>query len=173
MPPTMMLKVGKVALVLCALLGLIVGVSVKSYSVGASVERERAQRAELEQQRQLNLANEANRALEAEHEKHVADLRAEFATAQAKEKADDEKTVGDLRSGIKRLRLQVAACSPTNPGEADLAPIRIDGAGTAELSPETAATLWTIAADGDRCARKLTALQEWARSAVQLCSGGH
>ena len=115
-------------------------------------------------------ANDKNRGQEKAHEQRVADLRAEFAQQQADARARDERTIADLRSGNQRLRLQVSSCSAARSGAAESAPGGADGAGTAELAPETSAALWGIAADGDRAIRKLTALQAWARSAVQLCT---
>ena len=124
---------------------------------------------EREQERLLTEANDKNRDLENQHEREVADLRASFAQQQADAKARDDRRIADLRAGNDRLRLQVASCSAPQPGSSGAAPGGADGAGTAELAPETAATLWGIAGDGDRAIRKLTALQEWARSAVKLC----
>jgi hypothetical protein len=132
--------------------------------------KEEVRAREREQERLLAEANERNRQQEIEHEQRVADLRAEFAQQQADARARDERTIADLRSGNQRLRIQVASCSSAQPGSPGAAPGGADGAGTAELAPETSAALWSIAADGDRAIRKLTALQTWARSAVQLCT---
>ncbi len=134
------------------------------YGTGKAAERERTLLT------QLNEANEKNREHEKAHEQRVADLRAEFAQQQADARARDERTIADLRSGNQRLRLQVSSCGAARSGAAESAPGGADGAGTAELAPETSAALWGIAADGDRAIRKLTALQAWARSAVQLCT---
>lgn len=121
-------------------------------------------------ERLLAAANDKNREQEKAHEQRVADLRAEFARQQADARARDERTIADLRSSNQRLRIQVSSCSAAKSGAAESAPGGADGAGTAELAPETSAALWSIAADGDRAIRKLTALQAWARSAVQLCT---
>lgn len=123
-----------------------------------------------EQERLLTEANDRNRQLETEHEQRVADLRAEYAQQQADAAARDQRTIADLRAGNQRLRLQVSSCGAARSGAAESAPGGADGAGTAELAPETSAALWGIAADGDRAIRKLTALQAWARSAVQVCN---
>ena len=132
--------------------------------------KEEVRAREREQERLLAEANERNRQQEIEHEQRVAALRAEYAQQQADARARDERTIADLRSGNQRLRLQVASCISSQPGSPGAAPGGDDGAGTAELAPEASAALWSIAADGDRAIRKLTALQAWARSAVQLCN---
>lgn len=132
--------------------------------------KEEVRAREREQERLLAEANDKNREQEKAHEQRVADLRAEFAQQQADARARDERTIADLRSGNQRLRLQVSSCGAARSGAAESAPGGADGAGTAELAPETSAALWGIAADGDRAIRKLTALQAWARSAVQLCT---
>lgn len=127
---------------------------------------------ELKQERELSSANDRNRSLENDHAREVADLRTEYATHQADAKARDDQRIADLRSGNDRLRVQVTNCRTTQPDTAATASGGADGAGTAELAPEAAAALWAIASDGDRAIRKLTALQAWARSAVDLCGGG-
>lgn len=132
--------------------------------------KEEVRAREREQERLLAEANDKNREQEKAHEQRVADLRAEFAQQQADARARDDRTIADLRSGNQRLRLQVASCSAARSGAAESAPGGVDGTGTAELAPETAAALWGIAADGDRAIRKLTALQAWARSAVRMCN---
>ena len=132
--------------------------------------KEEVRAREREQERLLAEANDKNREQEKAHDKRVADLRAEFARSNTEARERDARTVADLRAGNQRLRLQVTACraTPTNSPGGPAA--GADGAGTAELAPETSAALWGIAADGDRAIRKLTALQAWARSAVQLCT---
>lgn len=132
--------------------------------------KEEVRAREREQERLLAEVNDKNREQEKAHEQRVADLRAEFAQQQADARARDERTIANLRSSNQRLRIQVSSCSAAKSGAAESAPGGADGAGTAELAPETSAALWGIAADGDRAIRKLTALQAWARSAVQLCT---
>jgi hypothetical protein len=44
-----------------------------------------------------------------------------------------------------------------------------DGAGTAELDGSTADALLGITGDGDRIARKVSAVQEYAREAQRMC----
>ena len=131
--------------------------------------KEEVRAREREQERLLAEANDKNREQEKAHEQRVADLRAEFAQQQADARARDERTIADLRSGNQRLRLQVSSCgaAPTDSPGGPAA--GADGTRTAELAPETSAALWGIAADGDRAIRKLTALQDWARSAETLC----
>lgn len=132
--------------------------------------KEEVRAREREQERLLAEANDKNREQEKAHEQRVADLRAEFAQQQADAAARDQRTIDDLRSGNQRLRLQVTSCRASSAGSPEPAPGGADGAGSAELAPETAATLWGIAGDGDRAIRKLTALQAWARSATQTCN---
>ncbi len=125
---------------------------------------------EQEQERLLAETNKKNREQEKAYEQRIADIRAKFAQQQADAQARDERTIADLRSGNRRLRLQVASCVASRPGTIEPSPERTDGTGIAELAPETSAALWGIAADGDRAIRKLIALQAWAQSAVQLCA---
>ena len=140
------------------------------YMYGTGKAAEKAAERERTLLTQLTEANDKNRVQEKAHEQRVADLRAEFAQQQADARARDERTIADLRSGNQRLRLQVSSCGAARSGAAESASGGADGAGTAELAPETSAALWGIAVDGDRAIRKLTALQAWARSAVQLCT---
>ena len=111
------------------------------------------------------------RAQELAHEKQVADLRVEFAARQSTEREVDRGAAADLSSGARRVRVQVARCSPNTTALGSAAP-RADDAATAELAPEVAAGLYAIAADCDETARQLSALQNWALGAVMLCNGG-
>ena len=149
---------------------LLSAVALGGYLYGTRKAAEKAAERERTLLTQLNEANEKNREQEKAHDKRVADLRAEFARSNTEARARDERTIADLRSGNQRLRLQVSSCGAARSGAAESAPGGADGAGTAELAPETSAALWGIAADGDRAIRILTALQAWARSAVQLCN---
>jgi hypothetical protein len=125
---------------------------------------------EMEQQAIVAVANENNRRKEQAHEQRIADLRAEYARTAADQAARDRRTIDDLYAGYQRLRLQVTS-RPVDPGadQSVAAAFGIDGDGRAELAPATAAALYSIAADGDAAIRRLTALQSWARSAVELC----
>jgi len=131
--------------------------------------KEEVRAREREQARLLVEANEANAELERTHEQRISDLRASLARENAEAAARDASTIADLRDGTRRLRLATANCSSAQAGNTDASPAGADGTGSAELAPETSAALWGIAGDGDRAIRKLTALQEWARSAVALC----
>lgn len=126
---------------------------------------------EMGQEQALSAANERNREMEATHERAISDLRAEYAATQADAKAIDDRRIADLRAGTERLRLKVAHCHAAIAGTPATATDGTDDTGTADLTPETASALWSIAADGDRAIRKLTALQGWATSAVTLCGG--
>ena len=124
----------------------------------------------LEQHRALAAANTKNREQEQAHEQRISDLRAEYARTAAEQASRDRRTIDDLYTGYQRLRLQVTTPA-TDPGAdpAVSAAFGIDGDGRAELAPAAAAALYSIAADGDTAIRRLTALQGWARSAVELC----
>lgn len=124
----------------------------------------------LEAQKALANANAKYRQQESDHEKEVAQLRLDFAKDQAVQHATDTAAVAALLNGTHRLRLQVASCQAGS-AQAQSAPGGVDEAGTAELAPTTSAALYGIAADGDDAIRTLTKLQEWATSAVKLCSG--
>ena len=156
---------------LLILLGVLLlsAVALGGYLYGTGKAAEKAAERERTLLTQLTEANDKNREQEKAHEQRVADLRAEFARSNTEARERDARTVADLRAGNQRLRLQVTACSAT-PTDSPGGPAPgVDGTRTAELAPETAAALWSIAADGDRAIRKLTALQDWARSAVTLC----
>lgn len=124
-----------------------------------------------EQAEALAKANRRTRELEKEHEERIQDLRADFAAREAEARERDSAVIRDLRDGTERLWFQVRSCRSTRPSGTEAAPSGVDGGSSAELTPEASATLWGIAADGDRYARQLTALQEWTKSALELCNG--
>ncbi len=148
---------------------LLAAVALGGYMHGTGKAAGKAAEREHQLLTQLNESNEKNREQEKAHEQRVADLRAEFARSNAEARERDARTVADLRAGNQRLRLQVTTCGTTAPDLPGGPAAGADGTRTAELAPETAAALWSIAADGDRAIRKLGALQDWARSAVTLC----
>lgn len=148
---------------------LLAAVALGGYLYGTGKTAEKAAERERTLLSQLTEANEKNREQEKAHEQRVADLRAEFAHSNAEARERDARTVADLRAGNQRLRLQVTSCRAAEPDTPGGPAAGADGTRTAELAPETAAALWSIAADGDRAIRKLNALQDWARSAVTLC----
>lgn len=148
---------------------LLAAVALGGYMHGTGKAAGKAAEREHQLLTQLNESNEKNREQEKAHEQRVADLRAEFVRSNAEARERDARTVADLRTGNQRLRLQVTACSATAPDTPGGPAAGADGTRTAELAPETAAALWSIAADGDRAIRKLGALQDWAKSAVTLC----
>lgn len=121
-------------------------------------------------QTDLNAANQINRSMEIAHAQEVANIRAEFAAENASEKAADNLTITNLRSGNDKLRFQVKTCS-TGPRQTGPAALGVDEVVYAELEGEAASRVWNIAADGDEAIRTLTDLQKWAASAVKLCSG--
>jgi len=123
----------------------------------------------LAQSQALNAANEHNRQLEKQHDQDIADLRADFAKQQAAAEAADAAELASLRSGNRRLRVQVTAYRAALAAGPGASAPGADEAGTAELAPAVGASLYAIAADGDTAIRQLTGLQAWARSAVKLC----
>lgn len=130
-------------------------------SYGYGYDKAKA-KAEKEQAELMARATEKER----EYEQQISGIRAKAAQENATAAARDARTIRALRNGAKRLRLATADCTPA---KANASAVGTDGAGSAELAPSVAATLWRIAGDGDRAIRKLTALQAWARSAVDLC----
>lgn len=124
----------------------------------------------LAQVKALAAADAKYRKAEKDHDQEVAQLRIDFAAEAARQHAADAGVVADLRSGARRLRLQVASCA-AHPAEVGPATGGVHEAAYAELAPETSATLYGIAAEGDDAIRELTGLQAWATSAVKLCSG--
>jgi hypothetical protein len=131
----------------------------------------------------LAKAEQTYRAREDEHAKQEVKARIEFVKTEVAEEVHDSVRTDDLRSGRDRVRIRVARCS-SSPAAAPAASARVDGTSaerpqgaagsttaTAELDGATAAKLYAIAADADRTARRLEALQDWARRAVQLCNG--
>lgn len=159
------------AAVAVAVLGIAAGSYGYGYGSGKAKATEEAAAERAASQQRVAEANEKNREQEKVHELRIRQLLADFVRADEYNRGKDARTIADLRSGNQRMRLRIATCHPAQSGEAGPAPGGADGAGTAELAPETSAALWGIAADGDRAIRKLTGLQAWARSAVQLCSG--
>lgn len=127
------------------------------------VEKERAAAAKL-----LADANAKYRKLEQDNAAEVAQIRADLARQLAEQHAADTRAVADLRSGNDRLRFQVRSCQ-AGPAQADGAPGGVDGQAYAELAPETAATLYSIAADGDAAITEHNALIDWAHSAMKTC----
>jgi hypothetical protein len=105
------------------------------------------------------------------NERRIADIRTTYAKTEATAKVVDSEVVRNLDVGTQRMRFKVARCSPS-PSASGPTPIRVDDPPTAELPGPIAAALYSIAADGDRAIRQLTALQLWAKAAVQLCNRG-
>lgn len=115
---------------LLILLGVLLlsAVALGGYLYGTGKAAEKAAERERALLTQLNEANDKNREQEKAHEQRVADLRAEFAQQQADARARDERIIADLRSGNKRLRLQVSSCGAARSGAAESAPGGADGA---------------------------------------------
>ena len=122
---------------------------------------------------ELAKANRLYRAAEAGHAADVADLRAEWNLKEGKANAKHEATLSDLRSGNKRLRLQVARCesAATSAAQAGTPTAGTDGGAVAELDRTTGTALYSIVGEGDAAIREHNGLIEWARRAVKLCGG--
>lgn len=137
-------------------------------------EEERVRAAEA-----LAQADRKYREKEQDHAREIADLRVEFAKADAKEDTVDARASAELRTGERRMRIRVAVPVPAgcpDPAQAGPAPSGADGANgagpagtTAEIDPATAGKLYAIPVKGDEAIRRLTAMQAWAREAVKLC----
>lgn len=117
----------------------------------------------------LNAKDAELRQREVDHAKEVGEIRVQLERDTARERAADAAVIARLRSGSERLQLAVSSCSRAPGVPADPASVGADGAGRAELAPETAAALFRIVADGDDAIRKFGKLQEWARTAVKRC----
>ena len=115
-------------------------------------------------------AYEQARRVESDAAREVETIRAEVARTEAREAKTDYETVDGMASGSDNLRLPVQASDcPDRAASTTAAARSVDGTRNAKLAPATAAALWRIAADGDRAIRKLTKLQEWARTAMKVC----
>ena len=117
----------------------------------------------------LAAANDRYRQGELANERQVAEIRRDYAAKDAAAKEGDRRATADLRAGVVRMRVPIVGRCPDSAAARPSAG-GIDVPETAQLAPTFAADLWTIAADGDAAIRQLTALQEWADSAVKLCS---
>lgn len=141
------------------------------WKVGESRGVERARTEDQARAQAALAAAEAKyRQQEVEHEKKVEALRVKFVAEQAVEAATDRQVANDLASGARRVRLTVTRCRPDSAAASSTAARAADSQ-TAELPGATSAALYAIAADGDQAIRQLSALQAWARTAVELCSG--
>jgi hypothetical protein len=140
-----------------------------SYCAGNSRggAREASKCREREQRAMVN-AQERYRTEEEFHAKEVRELQSRYASQQQTAAAVDARAVADLGSGVRRLRFPVARGCPSAAAPGGT-PGRIDEAAPAEIAPEIARSLYSIAADGDEAIRQLTALQAWVRDALRLC----
>lgn len=84
-----------------------------------------------------------------------------------------DSLTADLAAARQRLSVRITrpACSGTVPGTAGATRMD-DGADRADIHPEDAAALASITGDADRCAVKLTGLQEWACKTSQASCPG-
>lgn len=77
---------------------------------------------------------------------------------------ENDRLSADLRATRQRLSVRTAARCPAGVPAAASTGRLDDAAERADIHPEDAAAIVRITGDADRCAVKLTALQEWARS---------
>lgn len=75
-----------------------------------------------------------------------------------------DRLAAELRSAERRLSVRTTtSCGGGLPGTTSPAGLG-DGADRADIHPEAAEGLVRVAGDADRCAVKLSALQDWARA---------
>ena len=161
----------RVVLLVTLAIGIVAVTHLVAYRTGISRGARKAHGEDtLREQAAVAAAESRYRAQEMASEKRIEQIRVDYAKQQATELAVDTHAVGDLTSGARRVRVQVTRCG-TGAAAPGPAAARADGPETAELAPETAASLYAIAADCDANTRQLTALQAWAKSAVLLCNG--
>lgn len=101
--------------------------------------------------------------------RQLADLSNKYQEEIANEKQAAEIRAAQYRSNERRLRVAVQSCSASGgkvPGSAGTGPVA-DGSGTAELSPEAAASVVTVADDADRVVNKLSALQDYVSTVLK------
>lgn len=167
-------------------IGLLVGVLLVSTIVGVYLygKREGTRVTALEYQAKIDeykrLHQEALDAenarvvqLEKEHAQAIESLRTKYAAEQATEKAKDAVVIADLNNGIRTLRLRIVRPGGSGAQETPTgtAPSRTDGTETAELAPEVASALYSIAAYGDEAIRQLIGLQSYTLQLYKTCVG--
>jgi hypothetical protein len=164
------------------LMGLIAGVGLALagvYSVGYNAGEAKVQagfnayKAEIAEQdgkaqKELARLNSLNAEMRLKHAKQILEIHTNFLLEKQREKAVDDAVVADLKSGNRKLRVQVASCF-SRPTETGTNPKGTDGAGVAELSPGAGEFFYGQSAEADRLKRKVTALQAWVNSAIQRC----
>jgi len=143
-----------------------------AYSVGKSRGASAMHAADVaHEQAALAAAEKAYREQERAHDKVIDQIRVDYAAREAAAKVVDTEAVRALDTGVRRVRIPIVRCSPDVP-TAGPTTGRVDGPQDAELAPKAASDLERIAADCDEGLRQLGALQEWARAAAALRSGG-
>ncbi|WP_143135176.1 lysis system i-spanin subunit Rz [Burkholderia ubonensis] len=120
------------------------------------------------------VAERHSRELMAERERlasTIVGLQDKFRKEEANANQAINTLRADVRAGDVRLRVAVAQCTAGASGvsEAGAAAGGVDGVGVVQLDRSVADALLNIAGDGDRAVRKVAALQEYARIAMQSC----
>lgn len=140
-------------------------------------EAERLKREHLEAVAEAATAHgRAVEAMRVEESKLRGDLDRVQAQSEEKDraKAAADRTIADLRSGARSLRLRATSCYPAGSSEGARSATASTGGGQearAELAPEAAAALVSIAGDGDDAIRSLNACID-AYEAVRLRING-
>ena len=129
--------------------GLALALALAGFAGGCSMKQAQLDRMQAEYTQKVNDALEANRQLE---RRMQADADA-IALKYRKEQENAQKTIDSLRSRIASgdIRLSVPVSTARMPGGSSPEP----GETRAELDGETAQSLVSIAADGDRAIRDL------------------
>ena len=111
--------------------------------------------AKLENGAVVGKLNEEARSAEEAHTKQVNDLAYKLTKANSDANTENSRLRTQLRAGTQRLYLPAACPVQASPSTAPATGDRHEA--RAELDPEAAATLVTIAEDGDRAIRQLNA----------------
>lgn len=153
--------------VACLATGLLLGMTIQGWRLGAQLADLQANHAvELQQ---FADTNAAELAAQQQARKHLEQQLAAIDTQRYQEltHAQDhtDRLAADLAAARKRLRVQIdpASC-PGLPAATGAAGVD-DGAGVrADLHPAAAEALVRVTGRADECLARLTALQEWARA---------
>lgn len=99
-------------------------------------------------------------AIIAEHDRKIAELRAEYAKQVGDAKAAGDRTAADLRAGNLRLREHWSTCQG-DPGVREAAEAASGADGEAGLRAESVGRIHAAVAE---CEARVTALQDYARA---------
>lgn len=111
------------------------------------------------------------RAAEQSHGKAMVAASTQYQKDLSHEQATKDGVIADLRSGARRLRIELAAAKATGgsaTAQAGAGPGRCDGGTTAELSESAAEFLVGLASEADTVVHQLTACQAVVTADRQL-----